>query len=322
MHHLSVRGRRVRRGFTLIELLVVIAIIAILIALLLPAVQKVREAAARIQCINNVKQITLATHSYHDVYKTLPSLSTWNVSPPGYMSLHFAILPFVEQVPLYNAGLAAGGCQYASAAPLAFQTTVLTVYMCPSDPISHPNGLTPALGDSTYNGWAATNYAANHFVFGMFNGTITIAGAANGVGCAYGAVNGDPAGAVLSPSHNSLVSLTDGTSNTVAFIDRYASGNAWWHQAWAMPCHSGNCYESANYPILWNGQAAQNPPVVPSCTSYANTEYQIATGHPAGTVVSMCDGSVRFTTTSTSFTTWNIAMFPTDGAPMPSDWGL
>src|SRR3954468_11244855 len=97
---------RARRGFTLIELLVVIAIIAILIALLVPAVQKVREAAARTQCINNLKQMALALQGYHDTYKLFPSGGTnaWpNLGPPiptgknQQGSFMFAILPYIEQ---------------------------------------------------------------------------------------------------------------------------------------------------------------------------------------------------------------------------------
>src|SRR6266404_479610 len=100
-------SRTRRGGFTLIELLVVIAIIAILIALLVPAVQKVRAAAARTQCINNLKNISLATHSCNDAYKKLPPAIGWfpGTGPTGnagWGSAFFHILPFIDQAPLYN----------------------------------------------------------------------------------------------------------------------------------------------------------------------------------------------------------------------------
>jgi prepilin-type N-terminal cleavage/methylation domain-containing protein len=150
----AVPNRR-RSGFTLIELLVVIAIIAILIGLLLPAVQKVRDAAARIQCSNNTKQLVLGVHNYASTYDGKLPPST--VTNPVTGSLDFALFPFVEQQNVYNQGLAAGYGWVDYNLPIKS-------FLCPADPTAGPNGITSS-------GWAASNYQHNYALFSTPNVT-------------------------------------------------------------------------------------------------------------------------------------------------------
>ncbi len=165
-------------AFTLIELLVVIAIIGILIALLLPAVQKIREAAARMQCTNNLKQIGLATHNYngHRQHVASPRSLPIRVAPPlpgfvanfnnkagvTYCTLFFLILPYIEQGPLHNLGVIASTTgpgwpqgEYSNLGTVV--TTIIKGYLCPSDASKNSN-----IGRY---GWAMSSYAANLLVF-------------------------------------------------------------------------------------------------------------------------------------------------------------
>ena len=166
--------RRVRTGFTLIELLVVIAIIAILIALLVPAVQKVREAASRIQCTNNMKQIVLAVHSYVDATKALPPSSgefvVTQADPTGIgpVSLNFLLFPYIDQGNVYQSALGnpsnavdAGAYHGTSG---TFANVPMAVFLCPSDS-SAPAGLTFYTNSNVSVTYAACNYAHNLALF-------------------------------------------------------------------------------------------------------------------------------------------------------------
>ncbi len=151
-----------RKGFTLIELLVVIAIIAILIALLLPAVQQAREAARRSSCKNNMKQIGLALHNYHDTHRTFPPSYVDNY-PAGAvfqnndLGWSTFLLPFLDQAPLYNniSGSGAMDVDWTTIAAMttgatAYAKVVLPAFICPSDPMEGVNTKIGSYGKSNY----------------------------------------------------------------------------------------------------------------------------------------------------------------------------
>lgn len=189
-----------RRGFTLVELLVVIAIIGVLVALLLPAVQSARAAARRMQCSNNVKQVTLACHNFEDTMGTLPP---WAIGTPTQIaSSHFLILPFIEQSNVF---------QQAQGLSFNVRTAAIKSFACPDDP-TVKNGLFTN---------RAMSYAGNSTSMGRTS--------ANGVpyGAATYAINGQVATAFLQDGHpvkgtTTLVKIQDGTSNTVLFGERMA----------------------------------------------------------------------------------------------------
>lgn len=143
-----------RAAFTLVELLVVIAIIAILIAILVPAVQKVREAAAQAQCRNNLKQIGLALHNYESAYGVFPAAETYPAPASGTVSIHVALLPYIEQGNLYNEYV--NSLTQSAAIQMPIQ-----LYVCPND----PNSVNPVVDGGTPGAFTyrcPVNYAFNY----------------------------------------------------------------------------------------------------------------------------------------------------------------
>jgi prepilin-type N-terminal cleavage/methylation domain-containing protein/prepilin-type processing-associated H-X9-DG protein len=195
-----------RRGFTLIELLVVIAIIAVLIALLLPAVQAAREAARRAQCTNNLKQIGLALHNYHSTYDTfapggVPSRTLGGAlyAAWGSWSAHSALLPYMEQAPIYNSlntSLVNQGdnAQFAQTTGIA---SVINSFLCPSSPQANASFYGRSSPGNNY--FASVGSSLN------YDGT-SGSGAPNGVFQFSGSAIG-------------IRDITDGTSNTIAFSE-------------------------------------------------------------------------------------------------------
>jgi prepilin-type N-terminal cleavage/methylation domain-containing protein len=276
--------RPARPGFTLIELLVVIAIIAILIGLLLPAVQKVREAAARSTCQNNIKQIALAVHNMNDATGQLPPVTgAFPTGSPNSGTVFYYLLPFIEQGPLYNSSVNAAGA-YSASNPIPggirAYGTVIKTYLCPSDP-SAPAGNSRNTGLNTQ---ATANYAANPLVF--------VAGA------------GIPR------------TFSDGTSQTILIGERYQVCNGEWFYWGVAPVP---LVKPPQYFIPTSGEPFQvAPPVaggsVPCTPTRANTP------HTGGMQTGLGDGSVRTLGRGITLATYRAASNPSDGVVLGPDW--
>ena len=312
-------------AFTLIELLVVIAIIAILIGLLLPAVQKVRAAAARTQSQNNVKQIMLANHSFHDANGIVPPLSAVLVNPPVAgagtqpVSGYVWILPYIEQNAIYQLALTNGGA-WPSTPPNSdpgrragqgASAKKIKTYLSPRDPSNPPDTWTEGNGGT----WAHSSYGMNHAVYGSPNDPIpfnyeTIDKVTKGNG------------------RLKLTSLTDGTSNTVGIAEQYAvcgpggAPDKLNHKSWAYnPCGwtwaQGPYFDTRIMTNLNTGTLVitatmtaappQSSPTVAACNPY------LVQAVDGSCIVGMMDGSVRNVTSSVNQTSWCRALWPNDG---------
>jgi prepilin-type N-terminal cleavage/methylation domain-containing protein len=298
------------RAFTLIELLVVIAIIAVLIGLLVPAVQKVREAANRIASGNNLRQMTIATIDTADTYRGFmpPGYGAypangptwnWNTATPrwqtGYGSLMYHILPFMEQEPLYNAGpwgTPNGWPGNINWSYLAFintgQQLTTKTFLAPGDP-------------TLQQMVSSTSYGVN-----------------------YDAVWTDRTSYVSQFTYPA--SYQDGSSQTILFAEQYSTFNAgwpryWWYGYW-------NYFQGFNVVTNWNwSTGARTGTPIPLAVPFQikPVQAQAAMNLPqaytlTGVQVAMLDGSARTVSTSVSNTTWMAACTPAFSDVLGNDW--
>jgi prepilin-type N-terminal cleavage/methylation domain-containing protein len=302
-------------AFTLIELLVVIAIIAILISLLLPAVQKVREAAQRAQCQNNLKQICLGTINCADSHRGLlpPMYGSYPLNSNTLGTVFYYILPFIEQDNIYKAS---NSSNFYSVYNNGTYTRPIPIYQCPSDPTNQFAGiLDPG------NPWGTTSYGANYQVFGNPD-------AGNN-------------GSNMQGGNRFPASIVDGTSNTIFFTEKFTRcngfGSLWGHGNWefnwmAMFAY-GNRQGTQGYSTYdlggWGASAgygfgtvgpASIFQVMPMPWQSACDPTRAASGHTAGIQAALGDGSVRFVAQGISGTTWWFAITPANGDVLGNDW--
>jgi prepilin-type N-terminal cleavage/methylation domain-containing protein/prepilin-type processing-associated H-X9-DG protein len=303
MHPVLTTARR--RGFTLLELLVVIAIIAVLIGLLLPAVQKVREAANRAQCLNNLKQIALATHDYHDTYQRFPI--GWHKPdivdgrPTGGTNLWIELLPYIEQDNLYRRWDNYDDRNNVAGGTNAVQAQVIKLLLCPSDPLPQPVVYfnAPIAPPWTWGYYGISSYGGN-------GGTRSFA---------FDTSRIPQDGIFFRDSSVCLLGVTDGTSYTFLFGERYhrdpqfdiqqalfppPTGPFALMGRWALVAGPGTlAMVELSTPVPINYQV----PPGGDLSTLEDRACAFGSGHPGGANFAFADGSVRFVSESIAMAT-------------------
>jgi prepilin-type N-terminal cleavage/methylation domain-containing protein/prepilin-type processing-associated H-X9-DG protein len=286
-------------GFTLIELLVVIAIIAVLIGLLLAAVQKVRAAANRISCTNNLKQLALAAHNHHDVKGTFPTaVHVADLMPDGRhakgTTWEVELFPFLEEQNLQKRWDYSDYRNNTAGERNAVTAQVIKILLCPSDPVDNPVFYFQATGEYA---WLAAFYAV-----GSYGG--------NGGKRSWPHDKVTRDGIFFRDSKVRMADVTDGTSNTFLFGERFhrdlefdrimGTGYPLSGQGrWAAVGDGALSQQLLSTPVLINYQVPS--PYVPGALDNRLCAY--GSGHPGGANFALVDGSVRFLSDQTNLIT-------------------